>query len=235
LVEVGFWSEQEPTVVDTRWVDKFVINSSTPLVQEGADWMDHYWRGDVFPHSGEKDIAEEPLWECLIDGIGTIWGTELRMKGLEIVSRVAPGCLGILEQGRLGVDLCTRFGEKDLWQFGQIVPLIMRDGPRGSPRVAYIMNHNEEVMWIIANRMKGKIQKDEINWLALEQFKNGNQTLPDLRPLQVDLSWLSEKDPLGARVLEALGALWLRLGGDLAAALEIRNAELKKLSQAPGS
>jgi hypothetical protein len=229
LVEVGFWSERDPTVVDTRWIDKYIINSTTPLAQEGADWMDNYWKGEPFPYAGEKDLPQEPMWECLIDGMGLIWSREMQMKGFEIVSRIAPNCLGILEHGRLGADLCARFGEKDLWQFGQIVPFIVKDRQNGSPRVDHIMmNHKDDVMWAIAERMKGKIQKKEINWEALKQFKAGTQTLPDLRPLQVDLSWLSDKNPLEAHVLGVLTAMWVNLGGDMPAALERRNAELEQ-------
>jgi hypothetical protein len=43
LVEVGFWSEEEP-IVDTRWIDHFVINSKTALANEGIERMDSYRR-----------------------------------------------------------------------------------------------------------------------------------------------------------------------------------------------
>ena len=76
LVEVGFWADVPPTVVDSRWIDKFIIFSDEPLSKLGSEWIDEYWKGVPYPWNGEDDLPNEPLRECLIDGIGTIWGTD---------------------------------------------------------------------------------------------------------------------------------------------------------------
>jgi hypothetical protein len=158
-----------------------------------TSWIDEYWRGSRYPWNGENDIPEEPLMECLVEGTAIIWGTELRMEALSLVEELAPDSLGILEKGRLGVDLCTRFDGVDEWRLGQIVPVIMTDEDRKTLRVCNLLRLDETLAASINRKVPiVGIQPNEINYRALSVFKKDNLTLPDLRPLEVNLSWLSQ-------------------------------------------
>jgi len=54
LAEIGVHAAKNPTLVDTRWIDKFVFLSSEPLEKISTEWIDHYWQGKVFPGKAKK-------------------------------------------------------------------------------------------------------------------------------------------------------------------------------------
>ena len=197
LVDIGVSAIRPPTIVDTRWIDKNVINSTVALKEIGTDWIHEYWRGTLYPWNGETDIPAEPLMECLVDGTAIIYGTALRMTAYSIVESIAPESVGVLEKGRLGVDICTRLNKGDEWRLGQIVPMLMSNEERS----ALVINHFIFIDDALAKRVNEKVVEvgipaDQINHRALEVFKRDTLKLPDLRALDVDLRWISETSTL---------------------------------------
>jgi len=74
LVEVGF-SYTNLTRVDTQWIDKFVINDSVLLDWNDLAWAYLYWNGEPWDNN--------PHWEILVEGRGSIWGTQLRTRAMQ--------------------------------------------------------------------------------------------------------------------------------------------------------
>lgn len=203
LVEVGFNAKRPPTIADSRWIDKYIINSETPLAELGHDWMESYWSGAVYPWNGEAELPQEPLWECLIDGVGAVWGSDnLRMSGYRLVQTLAPKALGVLELGRIGADLCVRFARQDLWRFGQVAPRLHLKNDE--PHISYTLNHEKSLMDGIFECLdENLIEPAAVNGTALLQLDTG-QTLPDLRQLSFDLNWLKSDKTLSSLVRDAI-------------------------------
>jgi hypothetical protein len=84
LVEVGF-GYTNLSKVDTQWIDYFLINDDYRLNRANLSWAHSYWSG--------KKWDDNPHWELLVEGRGTIWGTVLRMRALEkIEAGWRPSC-----------------------------------------------------------------------------------------------------------------------------------------------
>lgn len=96
LVEVGF-TYSRLSRVDTNWIDKYLLPDSVSA-EKNADWMHKYWAGEACP-------GVEPLWECIAEGRGLIYGTTIRMQAYEKVASAAPESLGQLELGRIAVEM----------------------------------------------------------------------------------------------------------------------------------
>jgi hypothetical protein len=219
LVEIGVQATKNPTIVDTRWIDNFVFLSPEPLEAIGFDWIDHYWQGQIFPWSGQDTIPEQPLMECLVDGTALIWGTELRMEAFAIVEKLAPDSVGILEEGRLGVDLCTRFDGTKEWRLGQITPVILTDSSRTTMWIRFPILLDESLANSVTTKIVAAgIKTKEINPRALQVFQKNNGKLPDLRSLEFSLAWIKNYPLLQSRLNQILTAFFLEHGGDLEAA-----------------
>jgi hypothetical protein len=65
LVEIQVHAPRALTIVDTRWIDRYVQYSDEPLSKIGRSWMHDYWQGKVFPWNGDATVPNQPLWECL--------------------------------------------------------------------------------------------------------------------------------------------------------------------------
>jgi hypothetical protein len=231
LVQIGVNALRPPTIVDTRWIDRFVINSQEPLERIGIDWIEEYWRGSRYPWSGEADIPREPLMECLVDGTAVIYGTELRMEAFSLVERHVPDSIGVLEKGRLGVDLCTRFDGTDEWRLGQIVPVLMTDRDRKVLQFRYLLLADEKLAAAVNRKVSlVGIKPEEINSRALERgFGKGTFSVPDLRPLEADLSWISDDPRLFQQVNVLLTAFFLEAGGNIELARKVQEEQLAKM------
>lgn len=233
LVEIGVQAPNTPTVVDTRWIDKFIFLTREPLKNIGTDWIDRYWQAEIFPWGGEETIPKHPLMECLIDGTALIWGTELRMEAFAVVERLAPDAIGVLEKGRLGVDLCTRFDGANEWRLGQITPMILTDADRTVLWVRFPILLDENLAASINTKVvAAKIKPEEINSRALQVFQKGSLTLPDLRPLEVSLAWMKNHPALQRQLNQILTAFFLEHGGNTDAVRKLQDKHSAAQDQA---
>lgn len=223
LVEIGVTARKRPTIVDTRWIDKFVILSDEPLATLGDWWIDEYWKGTKFPWSGEKEICPEPLLECLLDGMALVYGTELRMEAYSIVKNITPDMTPVLERGRLGVDICVRFNGTNEWNLGQIVPTLMTNQQRSALQIKHLICLDNDLGKSINDKMDaGLFQPHEINVEAINIPPGPTFTLPDLRPVDADCSWLNNAPTLLGKVNEILEAFFLDAGGSIEDALKFQ-------------
>ena len=226
LAEIGVHAAKNPTLVDTRWIDKFVFLSSEPLEKISTEWIDHYWQGKVFTWEGEETIAKQPQLECLIDGTALIWGTKLRIEAFGIIERLAPDAIGVLEKGRFGVDLCTRFDGKEEWRLRQITPMIFTDPDRTTMWIRYPILLDESLAASVnAKVVKAGIKAEEINSRALQVFQKGSFTMPDLRPLEVSLAWMKDHPLLQLKLNQTLTAFFFEHGGDIDAARKLQDGK----------
>jgi hypothetical protein len=221
LTDIGVSASKYPTIVDTRWVDKYVINSNQPLSVIGTDWIDSYWSGLNYPWNGDADIPREPLLECLIEGTALIYGTKLRMDAYSIVEKLSPDAVGILEKGRLGVDICTRFDGQEEWRLGQIVPVLMTNKEKTALEINHLLCLDDKMAGAVnAKVLKAGIPPSEINYQALKVFERDTFTLPDLRAINVDVSWLNSHSSLFSQVNHLLTSFFLESGGSFTSAIE---------------
>lgn len=216
LVEIGVNGDKNPSTHDTRWIDRFVILSQEPLEKVGTDWIHEYWRGSIYPWNNETDIPSKPLLECLVEGTALIWTNALKMEAYSIVERIAPLSVGILEKGRLGVDLCARFGGKDEWRLGQLASVLMSDENRQNMWVRNIIHIEESLAASINQNVPKHIKADEINRQALSVFEKDTIAVPDLRSLEVNLSWMTAKPELIHSMHSLLEMFFVEGGGDVA-------------------
>ncbi|MEQ1680641.1 MAG: hypothetical protein ABL950_08570 [Nitrospira sp.] len=169
LVEVGFTYSQLSRV-DTNWIDKYLLpDSMSP--ERNADWMYKYWAGEACP-------GDEPLWECIAEGRGLIYGTSIRMQAYEKVAAAAPESLGQLELGRIALEMGSNLYHS--------MPFILSTG-NGGFHVSYYLDtndHNHDFMVRAGRFIKEVAEKDRshINWDALN-FLRGDTKVPDLRTL----------------------------------------------------
>ncbi len=213
LVDIGVSAKKNPTIVDTRWIDRYVILSDDPLDQIGDEWIHQYWRGEICPWNDDQKIPSTPLMECLVDGTALIWGTKLRMEAYSIVKKLAPEAVGILEKGRLGVDLYTRFNGGEEWRLGQQVSVLMSDEDRTNLWVRNIICLDENLSTIINENAPKYIKPNEVNTEALSVFAKDTIRVPDLRELEVNLSWLKDHPDLLLSLDQLFTMLFIENGG----------------------
>jgi hypothetical protein len=60
--------------------------------------------GQTCPH------FSQPIWEVLLDGAITIWGTELRQRAYEVTRQRSPFAVALLELSRLAASLGSDLG-----------------------------------------------------------------------------------------------------------------------------
>lgn len=215
LTEVGVSASKAPTIVDTRWIDHFVINSTQPIEAIGLDWIDQYWSGSLYPWSGEHDIPSEPLMECLVDGTALVYGVELRMDAFNLVQRLQSETVGFLESGRLAVDLCVRFNGTNEWRLGQIVPVLIKKQESKSLVVNNFLFWDMPLIKSVERIMlSAPIRHCEINRRALAVFERPSLKVPNLGP-PISLDWLDQQFLLLEEVHALFTSFFVEHGGSL--------------------
>jgi hypothetical protein len=136
-----------------------------------ADWMHKYWTGEACP-------GDEPLWECIAEGRGLIYGTTIRIQAYEKVAAAAPESLGQLELGRIALEMGSNLYHS--------APFIFSTG-NGGFRIDYYLDINDQnsgLMVTAGHFIKEIADKDgsHINWDVLNLLR-GDTKLPDLRAL----------------------------------------------------
>ena len=103
LTDVGVSAAPNLSRVDANWISwMLVIRASQSL-----NWRDGilpYWEGKSCPYHGT------PIWEVLVDGAVTLWGTALRDRAYKTTRARSPNALALLEQSRLAARLGSDLG-----------------------------------------------------------------------------------------------------------------------------
>ena len=115
LVEVGILQGSRWTRHDAQWI-------TTRLGGADRSWMLRYLRGEP--------SGSDPIWELVVEGRAVVFGTALREAAYEVVKRVWPKSLALLELSRVAVELGS--------DLGLITPMAI--GRAEDQRVDFAMN-----------------------------------------------------------------------------------------------
>ena len=103
LTDVGVSAAPNFTRVDANWISWMLQVRQS----DEYDWkigVRPYWMGQICPH------FYQPIWEVLLDGAVTIWGTALRQRAYEVTKQRSPSALSLLELSRLAAGLGSDLG-----------------------------------------------------------------------------------------------------------------------------
>ncbi|WP_397409009.1 hypothetical protein [Polaromonas sp.] len=103
LTDVGVSAAPSYTRVDANWVS-WMLQAQQRGDVEWRDGIRLYWSGHACPH------FPQPIWEVLLDGAVTIWGTALRQRAYEVTKQRSPASVCMLEQSRLAASLGSDLG-----------------------------------------------------------------------------------------------------------------------------
>ncbi|WP_211960741.1 hypothetical protein [Cupriavidus plantarum] len=103
LTDVGVSAAPNKTRVDANWIT-WMLREYEARNSEWGHGIDRYWGGEPCP------FFPEPIWEVLLDGAVTIWGTRLRRRAYDLIRELSPMSLALLEQSRLAATLGSDLG-----------------------------------------------------------------------------------------------------------------------------
>lgn len=103
LTDVGVWSSGNQTRLDANWIS-WMLRIRNEGSSEWQAGIKPYWDGTPCPH------FPEPIWEVLMHGTVTIWGTTLRNRAYEVIRSTSPNSVALLEQARLAAMLGSSLG-----------------------------------------------------------------------------------------------------------------------------
>jgi len=163
LAEVGILEGSRWSRHDAEWI-------STRIGGGDASWMLPYLQGEP--------CGDDPIWELLVEGRAVVFGTQLREAAYEVVKRVWPRSLALLELSRVAVELRS--------ELGVIAPMV--HGQSNDYRVDFAMNFvdatNQEFLKRLA-RYEGEKNTNDL-------LPGSDLVLPDLRPYSFKLPALPE-------------------------------------------
>lgn len=154
LTEVAVTEGSLISTYDANWITHELPNGP-------GDWIDRYLAGDP------RD--DEPLWEQVVDGRALVLGTDVRNWAHAVAEQEWPQSMGVLELGRLAVELDSRLGA--ITAFAMQTP--------GGIRVRYILNFADADEPDFLRRLAQ--HPGPKNDAALAQFASGEVHVPDLR------------------------------------------------------
>ncbi|HEY1398666.1 hypothetical protein [Roseateles sp.] len=102
LTDVGI-AASATTRVDSNWI-LWMLDLRSTQARSWRSGIDEYWRGARCPHH------ESPIWELLVHGLVTIWGTDLRRRAYDLVRNRFPDATMLLELSRLAAQFGFNLG-----------------------------------------------------------------------------------------------------------------------------
>lgn len=111
LTDVGV-AANASSRVDANWIT-CMMNDQCVLQPHAPDMIHRYWQGEP---------SDEPVWERIVEGWLTVWGTEIKLRALTEIQRYWPSSLKLLEYSANAAGV----GSAD----GQTMPLSLRRGNR---------------------------------------------------------------------------------------------------------
>lgn len=103
LTDVGVSAAPNLTRLDGNWISWMLQEYQS----DSSDWhlgTAPYWAGEVCPH------FKAPIWEILVEGAITIWGTDLKKRAYKVIREREPLTVSLLEQSRLAASLGSDLG-----------------------------------------------------------------------------------------------------------------------------
>lgn len=88
LTDVGVASNRTSRV-DANWISK-MMDCDCKLVAGSEEMIHNYWAGEACP-------GQPPIWERIVEGWMTVWGTDLKKRALDEIGTYWPESLKLLE------------------------------------------------------------------------------------------------------------------------------------------
>ncbi|OZI26042.1 hypothetical protein CAL26_01425 [Bordetella genomosp. 9] len=105
LTDVGL-TYGTATRVDANWITQ-MLDADANLVPGWEQLAAKYWDGEA--------CGATPIWEFLVDGSATVWGTHIRNQAYEVIQSRYPQALGLLEESRIAALLGFSLGHISSW------------------------------------------------------------------------------------------------------------------------
>lgn len=157
---------------DSNWIP-LIFNENFQL---NESWQTHthlYWRGDSVPN-------KQPIWELIIDGTITVWGTELRHTVLrnmqEVTYDVFKGSLDLLAYSINAAHM----GSSD----GELVAFLLNTGE--STSIQYFMKLSDKDNPEFLQRMLAYFTENPNSFCRLGNDENW--IMPDMSRFEIILS-----------------------------------------------
>lgn len=103
LTDVGISAAPNRTRVDANWIT-WMLREREAQNPEWRHGIHPYWSSEPCP------FFPEAIWEVLVDGAVTVWGTRLRKQAYDLIRQEWPMSLALLEQSRLAAALGSDLG-----------------------------------------------------------------------------------------------------------------------------
>ena len=165
LAQVGILEGSRWSRHDAEWI-------STWIAGEDRSWMVPYLRGEP--------SGDDPIWELLVEGRAVVFGTQLREAAYEVVKRVWPESLALLELSRVAVELGS--------DLGVITPMVL--GQPNEYRVDFTMNFVDATNPEFLERFSRYDGPKNTNDLGPES----DLVLPDLRACSFEVPAVREAE-----------------------------------------
>lgn len=154
--------------VDANWITYAPQDPQGYLRREEQGWIASYWLGEPYPRA-------DPIWEIIVDGRVTIYGSNLRSRAYDVVRETWPNTLTFLEVARIAACL-----GHDL---GHLSGILMKK--RNTYKIDYVMDMREadDANFLEELRRHLKEEPGEVNWSDLRQHQASGSfgEVPDLR------------------------------------------------------
>ena len=134
------------------------------------EWIPRYWQGEPYPNA-------EPVWETLVEGRATVFGTKVRERTYKVVKPCWPNSLMLLEIARLGAWIGSDIGS---------ISVFMADGGEDY-RFTFGMDMRDADDAEFLARLDPLLKSDDlVNWADITtHYEAGNfGCVPDMTPYQ---------------------------------------------------
>jgi hypothetical protein len=105
LTDVGL-TYGTATRVDANWITQ-MLDAEANLVPGWEQLAVKYWSGEA--------CCSKPIWELLVDGTATVWGTRVRSQAYQVIRSRYPKSVGLLEESRIAAHLGFSLGHISSW------------------------------------------------------------------------------------------------------------------------
>ncbi len=157
---------------DSNWIP-LIFNENFKLSENWQTYTHQYWKGNSV-------LNKQPIWELIIDGTITVWGTELRQTVLKNMQEVNYDVFkGSLDLLAYSIN-ATRVGSND----GELVAFLLNTGE--STSIQYFMNFADKDNPEFLQRMLAYFTENPHLFCRLG--KDENWIKPDMRKFEIILS-----------------------------------------------
>lgn len=159
---------------DSNWIE-LIFNDQFQLNENWIEYTHQYWQGLSVPN-------KQPIWERIVDGTITIWGTELReiaIRNMQAVPDVFQGTQGLL---KYSIN-AARMGSYD----GECVAFLLRTDQQIS--IQYFMYMEDKDNPVFIKRMVQYFQENPAHFCQMDPSEEWR--VPDLQKYSILLTHLT--------------------------------------------